>query len=458
MNGYRSQVGEVSIPRSARWLHGLRNLLFLGLLPGTGIRRWLLLGAVGGLIFALGVAYMVRYYSAVGLPDFLPGPVEGFFFLILAVCAVSASSLKLTDMILSARAASLPDESLRDSMLRLREQARAPRLVAIGGGTGLASLLRGLKSLAQMTAIVTVGDDGGSSGRLRQELGVLPPGDIRNCIVALADAEPLMKDLFQHRFEAGTTLEGHSFGNLFIAALTAVTGSFEDAVNESGRILNVRGRIVPATLDNVMLYARLDSGETVRGESNIPHAGQRIEQLGIDPHHPTPYCAALESIQDAQLILIGPGSLYTSIMPNLLIPGMADAINAAEGPVVYVCNVASQPGETEGFDVAAHVRAIQTHCPGLRIDYVVANSNMTTLEPGNPAHLIQLGTFDSPETKLVLTDLMNPEFRTHHDPDKLAAAVMEIYHGETRNNGYMRRIMNRSASARSEERVLESSR
>lgn len=410
----------------------MRDTLSLLLLPGTGIRRWLLLGAVGGLVFAVGLAYVIRYYGRVTLPHFLPGPVEGPFFMLIALALIAVAGARLTSLIWSARSAGLPNESLRASMMRLREQARAPIVVAIGGGTGLSSLLRGLKSRAQVTGIVTVADDGGSSGRLRQELGVLPPGDIRNCIVALADAEPLMKDLFQYRFGPGSTLEGHSFGNLFIAALTATTGSFEEAVNESNRILNVRGRIVPATLENVSLAAELDSGETRLGESNIPVPGHTVRRLQLEPSSPTAYAGAIEALRAAQLIAIGPGSLFTSIIPNLLIPGIRDEINRSAAPVVYICNVASQPGETEGFDVADHVRAILEHCPGLRIDFAVVNNNLTPLEAENPAHLIRLRDFEFPGITIRETDLMASGFRTHHDPDKLANAVLGTYHDAVR--------------------------
>ena len=289
--------------------------------------------------------------------------------------------------------------------------------------------------MGPLTGIVTVADDGGSSGRLRKELGVPPPGDIRNCIVALADAEPLMKELFQYRFDSGGSLEGHSFGNLFIAAMSSVTGSFEEAVNESSRVLNVRGRIVPSTLEHVAISARLDGGETVHGESNIPQAGRRIEQVLIEPANPEPYQAALDAIAEAQLIAIGPGSLYTSIMPNLLIPGLAAAISASDAPVVFVCNVASQKGETEGFDVADHISAIRTHCPGLRIDYVLANSNMSPLDPGASAHLIRAEGFDMRHLRLVQADLTNDQFRTHHHPEKLARAILNLYDGENGRDG-----------------------
>lgn len=428
-NGSRPRPGLA--PR----LRAAREVAVLMLSTGTGIRRWLLLGAAGGLVFALGIAYLVRFFSSVGMPDFLPGVLEVPLFMGVAVAGILIAMWRLTGRISSAWAASLPKESLRDSMRRLRTQARAPRVVAIGGGTGLATLLRGLKEQAQLTGIVTVADDGGSSGRLREELGVLPPGDIRNCIVALADAEPLMKELFQYRFKAGDGLQGHSFGNLFIAAMSEVTGSFEEAVNESNHVLNVRGRIVPSTLAQVAITATLNGGRTVRGESNIPLAGGRIDRVEIEPANPAPYSEALEAVRQSQLTLIGPGSLYTSIMPNLLIPGLVQAIAESDAPVVYLCNVASQKGETEGFDVADHVNAILEHCPDLRLDYVIANSNMTGLEEGASAHMVSMRSFEFPAVGLVQADLVNESFRTHHHPDKLARAIFDLYDGEIGGNG-----------------------
>ncbi|MBI4220457.1 MAG: YvcK family protein [Chloroflexi bacterium] len=412
------------------------QVFLLMVAPGAGIRRWLLLGAVGGVIFSVGIAYVVRYYTTVYLPDILPWNLEAILLMVGALGLAGVASLRLTDRIGRGTAARLPDETLRQSMVRLRQYERGPRVVAIGGGTGLSSLLRGMKeATGQITGVLTVGDDGGSSGRLRQDFGVLPPGDFRNCIVALADAEPLMKRLFQHRFAAGTGLEGHSFGNLFIVAMSEVTGTFMDAINESSRVLNVRGQLVPSTLENVTLVGRMADGRVIEGESAIPKANGKVDLLSLSPEHPAPYMPAVEAIRNAQMIVIGPGSLYTSILPNLLVKEIAEAIASSSALVVYVCNVATQAGETDGFTVGDHMRALFRHCPDLRIDYVLANSNMTSLQPEFPAGLVTRGYFDFPGARLVEMDLMNSEFRIHHDPRKLAAALTALYHESSRRNG-----------------------
>ena len=246
-----------------------------------------------------------------------------------------------------------------------RERGKGPRIAAIGGGTGLSTFLRGIKErTSNVTGVVTVSDDGGSSGRLRHELGILPPGDIRNCIVALAEAEPLMKELFEYRFTEGNGLAGHSFGNLFIAAMSGVTGNFEQAVSESSRVLKVTGRIVPSTLVDVRLTADMADGTVVLGETNIAASPKRIMDVQVSPANPKAFGAAKDAIRDAELTVIGPGSLYTSLIPNLLIPGIARALIESSEPVVYVCNIATQPGETDGYTLEDHLRAIERHLPG----------------------------------------------------------------------------------------------
>ena len=312
-------------------------------------------------------------------------------------------------------------------------RGKGPRITAIGGGTGLSTFLRGIKErTSNVTGVVTVSDDGGSSGRLRHELGILPPGDIRNCIVALAEAEPLMKELFEYRFTEGNGLAGHSFGNLFIAAMSGVTGNFEQAVSESSRVLKVTGRIVPSTLVDVRLTADMADGSVVLGETNIAASPKRIRDVQVSPANPKAFDAAMNAIRDAELTVIGPGSLYTSLIPNLLIPGIARALIESSEPVVYVCNIATQPGETDGYTLEDHLKAIERHLPGLAIDYVVANSSVRPLGPDFPAsELVEIGDIGSFPARLVTADLMNDGFRGHHDPAKLAAVLMDIYQ-ETR--------------------------
>jgi uncharacterized cofD-like protein len=434
----RTEAAPGTLARAERrsLLHYAKQTSLLVVAPGAGIRRWLLLGAIGGVVFGLGIDYLIRYYTSLRPPNLLPWSLEGFLLAAVAVAMGGFASWRLTERIGRGTAARLPDETLRESMVRLRQLERGPRVAAIGGGTGLSTLLRGMKdATGQITGILTVGDDGGSSGRLREELGVLPPGDFRNCIVALADAEPLMKRLFQHRFAAGSVLEGHSFGNLFIVAMSEVTGNFMEAINESSRVLNVRGRLLPSTLDNVTLVGKMADGTEVRGESAIPQARKRIERLALSPERPAPCTPAVDAIKAAQLIVIGPGSLYTSILPNLLVPEIADAISTSQAPVVYVCNVATQAGETDSFTVADHVRVLFKHCPRLRVDYVLANSNMTPLQPEFPANLVQLGDFSFDNVRLVEQDLMSQEFRIHHDTWKLAQALTSLYHESVRRKG-----------------------
>lgn len=422
------RLRSINSPVRLRPILNVMELLFAP--PGSGLRRWLAFASLGGAFVALGITYIVRGLDFVRLPDPLPGWWETAPLFAAGAAVIAIASTRLAQRLGAAAASARPDESLKDTVLRQQRQARGPRIVAIGGGTGLSTMLRGIKELSSnITGIVTVTDDGGSSGKLREEMGVLPPGDIRNCIVALAEAEPTMKELFQYRFKEGS-LKGHSFGNLFIAAMSDMTGSFEKAVSEMSRVLKVTGTIMPSTLANIELIAELEDGTVVRGESNIPRSDSRVERLSLSAPAPDGYQPALSAIHDAQMITIGPGSLYTSIMPNLLVPGITLAINQSKAPVVYVCNIATQPGETHRFTVADHVRAIRKHCPGLKLDYVLANSATSPLGPNFPKSLlVTLGEYDFPGVKLVYLDLMNEEFRGHHDPSKLASALLGIYHG-----------------------------
>jgi len=317
---------------------------------------------------------------------------------------------------------------------RKEPASQAPRVVAIGGGTGLSTLLRGLKALTpHLTAIVTVADDGGSSGRLRQELGVLPPGDFRNCIVALADDEALITQLFQYRFGQGEGLDGHSFGNLFLTALAAVTGSFERALAEAGRVLAVQGRILPSTLENVTLVADLRATTTaglirVQGESAIPKAKLPIERVFLRPDRVRAYPEAVRAILDADLIVAGPGSLFTSILPNLLVEGIRQAVGASSALKVYVCNVATQPGETDGFDVGEHVNALQRHVGKGLFPYILANNNPLA-SPEQP-HLqpVTLGHTTGSGYRIIAADVVDVAAPWRHDSTKLARELLRLYH------------------------------
>ena len=280
------------------------------------------------------------------------------------------------------------DGTILESLYRRRKLNRGPKIVAVGGGTGLSMLLKGIKHITNnITAVVTVGDDGGSSGRLREDMGILPPGDIRNCIAALADDEDLITKLFQYRFRHGEGLEGHSFGNLFLTALCAITGDMVRAVKESSNVLSIRGRVLPSTLDDMKLVAEMEDGRVIHGESNIPEAHGKIKRLFTDPSR----CRALEdvilAIREAELIILGPGSLFTSVIPNLLIEEISHEIAQSKAKKIYVCNIMTQPGETDNFTASDHVKALMRHAGSKDIiDAVLVNDFI----PANLAKKYQL--------------------------------------------------------------------
>ncbi len=323
--------------------------------------------------------------------------------------------------------------------------------MAIGGGTGLSTLLRGLKAYsANITAVVTVADDGGSSGRLRHQLGIAPPGDIRNCIAALADAEPLMTQLMQYRFPAGSGLDDHAFGNLFIAAMTAVTGDFEEAVRESNRVLAVRGQVLPATSVPLNLSAQLASGRHLYGQVGISNADEPIERVFIEPADVRANGEALERILEAEMIVIGPGSLFSSILPNLLISDVRDALAAAPGLKVYVCNVATQPGETEKMSASEHLRALFDHVGDDLIDYVIVNHSTDARRPvGWRAEPVEVDARRLEELPVVIVeeDVIDPSNAHRHDPAKLATALMRLQQEDRVDRPRQRRVRRPAAHA-----------
>lgn len=311
-------------------------------------------------------------------------------------------------------------------------------MVALGGGTGLAALLSGLKrrvgaEIADLAGIVAVTDDGGSSGRLRRDMGLLPPGDVRNCLVALADDEDLLARLFQFRFEAGEGLSGHSFGNLFLAALTEITGDFPQAILTAEKILSVRGRILPATLADLALRATTVAGRVVEGESAIGRAGERLARVELVPAAPPAYPPALAALERADLVLLGPGSLYTSILPNLLLPQVRAALVASRAPVVLVLNLMTQPGETDGLDAVAHLDALEAHVgPGV-IDTLLVHDRAipeNRLAPyraeGAAPVAVDAGALAHRGIRLERADLLAPRGLVRHDPDRLAAAALAL--------------------------------
>ena len=329
-----------------------------------------------------------------------------------------------------------PGKPVVDAIAEHRRLGRGPKVVALGGGNGLATLLRGLKEhTTNLTAIVTVADDGGSSGRLRRELGLPPPGDVRNCLAALSDDEDLLTQLFQYRFMEGGDLEGHSFGNLFIAALAGVTGSFDRGVLEAGRVLRIRGQVLPATLSDVALVAdktaEIDAQAVrIQGESRIPGFPGRISRVHLDPGEPPAYPEAIRAVLGADMIVIGPGSLYTSILPNLLVPDLAGAIRASRAFKVYVCNVASQPGETDGYDSGQHLAALESHVGGNLVDGILVN-NRIPLHLPEGVHPVPLADGANQTVTSFPADVVDPERPWRHDSEKLAHVLLRLLEERT---------------------------
>ncbi|MBS3787148.1 YvcK family protein [Candidatus Bipolaricaulota bacterium] len=352
------------------------NKLSKWLYPGMRIKRWGLLGIFSGLMVGFSLILLIGGKRIGGLYDLLSSsPVYyyltaavallgGFLGLVWAVSRLALSVTAPLDFLNN------PPSNL---ILKSRLLDRGPKVVTIGGGTGLSVLLRGLKQYtSNITAVVTVMDDGGSSGRLRREMDMLPPGDIRNCLIALADDESRMSKIFQHRFENGSELEGHSLGNLIIAGVEQIEGSFDRAIEETSKLLNIRGRVIPSTLKNTNLVARLEGGEVVSGESSLSDNPERIEKLELEEEAP-PYQPAIEEIRSADVIVLGPGSLFTSLIPNLLVNRVGKAIEESSGKKFYVANIMTEPGETDGFSVTDHLRVLESYLNFSSLDYVVVN-------------------------------------------------------------------------------------
>jgi uncharacterized cofD-like protein len=346
------------------------------LYPGIGIKRWILAACLGLFFIVVGsIRFPSEQYWIIQILD-----------LLVAICGIVILILGIERMMRSFIATFMPsskDTELVDmDILFLRKQlSRGPKVVAIGGGTGLSVLLSGLKEYtSNITAIVTVADSGGSSGRLRQQFDMLPPGDIRNCLVALADAPVLMRDLFQFRFDKSSELSGHSFGNLFITAMTRLTGDFEKAVKETSKVLALRGQVIPSTLNNVTLVAKHNDGSVTEGESLIPEAHSPINKVYLKPEGSPATPEALKAIEEAQIIVLGPGSLYTSIIPNLLIKDITDALISTNAIKIYVCNIMTQPGETDNFSAFSHVRTLVDHSHTRALDYCIVNTGAISAE------------------------------------------------------------------------------
>jgi uncharacterized cofD-like protein len=416
------------------------------LTPGIGVKRWALLILVGILLVSIGLVHGVLLFLDMHIISGLVPFTEWMLciaLILLGLDVVGIAVYKLSHSILAPYRKHQQGRVV-DVVYAYNVRQKGLKVVAIGGGTGLPSVLRGLKQFtSNITAVVTVADDGGSSGRLRRELGILPPGDLRNNIAALADDESLMTHLFQYRFDSGD-LGGHSFGNLFISALAGVTGSTEAALIETERVLNIQGRVLPATLEDVHLVATVyvDGSPprtiTIHGESDITHAGGRIEQIGLNPPDVQGYGESIQSILDADVVVIGPGSLFTSILPNLLVRGVTEALRATNAYILYVCNVAMQPGETDGFSVADHILALEKHIGRGMFQLVLANNVYPTLNAGSNTRYV----LPAPDRHEVLqryeiryTDLTDSEQPWRHDPQKLVRAILTAQEEERAGTG-----------------------
>jgi uncharacterized cofD-like protein len=431
-----------------------RSVLRRWLEPGIGLKRWLVIVFAGELLLALAGALLLRQvyreydFSGPGQSflyvltlQFMPYWMRGALVGVVGVGLFVYGSWRAVRVLMGPFLSTEGDQPLVEVIYQKRFLSRGPKIAVIGGGTGLSTLLRGIKEhTSNITAVVTVADDGGSSGRLREELGIPAVGDIRNCIAALADSEPLMAELLQYRFpgDGEASLGGHTVGNLLLAAMASVQGDdFEEGVRQMNRVLAVRGQVVPATGSAVTLHARLLSGVEVAGQSEIAKLSG-IDRVWLTPANVPAGEDARRAIDEADLIVIGPGSLYTSIMPSLLLPELRAAVRSSTAVKLYVCNVATQKGETQGYDLTDHVAALERHTGGGWIDVVLANNRFDAKRPGGyEAEPVKLrwppvaALPDSAMPRLVLEDVVDPDNAHHHDPARLATAVMHVYERES---------------------------
>ncbi|MBM4436175.1 MAG: YvcK family protein [Actinobacteria bacterium] len=413
---------------------------------GIGVKRYLLLIFAGTVVLALAMAMFLAFvYRTIDVPgpagavvyyltlQFLAHPYREILVGALGLTVGVAGAVMLARSVLAVVVG--PDDNLAEILYQNRRLQRGPRIVAIGGGTGLGILLRGLKAHTNnITAVVTMADDGGSSGRLREEVGLVPPGDVRQCLAALADSESLMNQVMEYRFERGNGLRGHSLGNLLIAAMTDLNdGNFQQGVNQLSQVLRVRGRILPSTLHDVRLAGELEDGSIIWGESRLHTAGRAIRRVFIEPWHVAANGQAVKEILAADMIVLGPGSVFTSVMPNLLVGDIATAVRASHAVKVYVCNVATEPGETDEYGPREHVQSLLRHVGLNLFQYVLANSNTrvelsdetgATLVRCDPA--VQLELLEE-GLQVVLADVVDPAVPQHHSPEPLAGALLDLY-------------------------------
>ena len=416
-------------------------------LPGLGVKRWMVVILGGTTLLGIGIGIFVldvyrnapetwwlpllSYASLRTLPRLLRVLIFGTLGFGLLLGGIWGLNHVLVKPFVK------PGQQIVKTLSMHRRKERGPHVVVIGGGHGISMVLRGLKRFTHhLTAVVTVADDGGSSGRLRASMGILPPGDLRNCLAALSDDETMITQLFQFRFaNGGGDLDGHSFGNLFISALSEITGSFETAVAESSKVLAVNGQVLPSSLVNVKLMGELKDPSTnqvkiIDGESSITENGGVIQRVWLNPSNPKAYPQVIQGILSADVIIIGPGSLYTSILPNLLVPDISAALRTSQAFKIYVCNISTQSGETTGYSCGDHIRAVETHAGSGLLDVVIQNNNFK----GKLLKDMQWVTCDQKETvnyPVYESDLIDETEPWHHDAVKLADVIMELYQAKT---------------------------
>jgi uncharacterized cofD-like protein len=415
--------------------------------PGLGIKRWFFVVMLGITMLGLGLAVilidlyrtdssnptLLTFLSYASL-RFIPRILRALIFGGLGIGLVVFGILQLNRSLL--RPFIRPGLDVFDQLTSFQRRERGPRIVTIGGGHGLATLLRGLKvHTSNLTAVVTVSDDGGSSGRLRESHGILPPGDIRNCLAALSNDETLLTQLFQYRFSGSEDLDGHSFGNLFITALADITGSFEDAVVESGRVLSVNGRVLPSTLHDVKLVASMELPHSinevrVEGESKIPSMAGKVRRVWLEPDNTPAFPPVIKAILNADVIVVGPGSLYTSLLPNLLVKDLMAAVRISRASKIYVSNIATQAGETDAYNCYDHIRGLAEHVGDDIFDVILCNDNYS----GEISPKVQWVVADEKtlaDVRTYFADLVDVGHPWRHDPQKLAQVIMDIFYEKT---------------------------
>ena len=425
-----------------KWIPTLQQWLR----PGLNVKRWLVIVFTANTLIAVGAAmFLLDIYRTT--PDvwwlpvlsyaslrFLARPLRVLIFGSLGFGLLGWGIWSLNRSLMEPFVPK--DRPVVEQLTRFRQLERGPKLVAVGGGTGQATLLRGLKDFTHnLIAIVSVADDGGSSGRLRRSLGILPPGDIRNCLAALSKDEDLVSQLFQYRFAKDGDLVGHSFGNLYLTALTEITGSFEEAIITSGKVLGVQGRVLPATLANVTLEADVAlphklAEVRVSGESRIPTTNGNIQRVWLDPQSPSAYPKSLQAILTADMVVVGPGSLYTSVLPNMLVPEIAEALRSTRAIRVYVTNVATQPGETHGYTAGDHLRALEDHLGDLPFEIILCNDRLDLPLPEGTERVTAERNLEA-VYPVYFADVVDEQHPWRHDSAKLARVLIDLLEERT---------------------------